>query len=99
LAFYAPSHPPTFATNLSGRPNQYDLWPGFQDLATAGDNLILVLDDADQAPAAIAALVPFFAQIRQAERVALRRGVAEIGVRRVWVLLGWRGGWPRRPSF
>jgi hypothetical protein len=96
IAFHAPSHPKTFATNLSGRMNQYDLWPGFPQVAHAGDNLVLVLDDSDELHATIRALAPFFAAARRGERVVLRRGSGEIGVRRVWVLSSWRGGWPSR---
>src|SRR6185369_9412295 len=47
LAFHASGHPATFSMNLAGRPNQYDLWPRFQSVARAGDNLLLVVDDDD----------------------------------------------------
>ncbi|HEY4218924.1 MAG TPA: glycosyltransferase family 39 protein [Gemmatimonadaceae bacterium] len=98
LAFYTPTHPATFATNLGGRPNQYDLWPGFRNRAQAGDNLVLVLDDSQTPPSPIVALAPYFAMVQPAEVVTLRRGSGEIGTRRIWRLTGWRGGWPQQPA-
>jgi 4-amino-4-deoxy-L-arabinose transferase-like glycosyltransferase len=98
LAFHDASHPPTFAMNLSGRPNQYDLWPRFPEVARQGDNLILVLDDVSDLHATIRALTPYFAAVKRGERAALKRGDGEIGARRIWVLSDWRGGWPVRSA-
>ena len=94
LAFHVESHPTTFAVNVAGRANQYDLWPRFPDRAHSGDNLLLVLDDSDQPPAPIERLAPFFASVRRGDRVMLRRGRSEIAARRLWLLLGWSGRWP-----
>lgn len=96
LAFQIASHPEAFATNLSGRPNQYDLWPRFLDRAKMGDNLVIVVDDSpiDDPHETIKALSPHFAEARRGELVSLRRGTGEIGARRVWTLVGWRGTWP-----
>jgi hypothetical protein len=94
LSLLLPSHPTTFATNLSGRANQYDLWPGFPNLAHQGDNLLLALDDSDQPHAAVRALLPYFAGARRGDLVVMRRGAGTIGTRRLWLLVGWRGGWP-----
>ena len=94
LAIQLPSHPTTFATNLSGRVNQYELWPRFSDLAHTGDNLVLVLDDSDGPHDVIKQLAPYFREARRGELVALRRGSGEIGKRRVWTLVAWNGGWP-----
>jgi 4-amino-4-deoxy-L-arabinose transferase-like glycosyltransferase len=94
LALNLASHPTTFATNLSGRANQYDLWPGFSALAHHGDNLLLALDDSDEPHAAVRMLLPYFSGARRGELVVLRRGAGTIGARRLWLLLGWRGGWP-----
>jgi 4-amino-4-deoxy-L-arabinose transferase-like glycosyltransferase len=96
LAFQIPSHPATFATNLSGRANQYDLWPRYADRAQRGDNLVLVLDDSDERDPhdAIKALLPHFAEARRGALVSLKRGAGEIGTRRIWTLFGWRGTWP-----
>jgi undecaprenyl-diphosphatase len=96
IAFHDPLHRTTFSTNLSGRRNQYDLWPQFPDVAQAGDNLILVLDDVAEPHATVRALSPYFGAVRRGEKVVLRRGSGEIGTRRIWELSGWRGGWPER---
>jgi 4-amino-4-deoxy-L-arabinose transferase-like glycosyltransferase len=98
LALHIPGHPTTFATNLAGRVNQFDLWPWFPLRATAGDNLILVVDDTEQLHAAVAALQPYFDEARPGARVTLRRGHGAIGARRIWELHGYHGGWPTRPS-
>jgi len=42
LAFYMKGHPVTYCINLGRRMNQYDLWPGFEDLI--GHNAIFVRD-------------------------------------------------------
>jgi len=94
IAFYDASHPTTFATNLSGRVNQYDLWRRFSDRARAGDNLVLALDESDTRPDVVNLLAPHFSAIARGALVTLRRARGEIGTRRLWVLLGWRGGWP-----
>jgi hypothetical protein len=94
LAFHAPSHPATFATNLSGRVNQYDLWPRFPDRAKPGDNLVLALDESSGPHDVVRALMPYFSAVRRGALVPMRRGGGEIGTRRLWVLVGWRGGWP-----
>ncbi len=94
LALLSPNHPPTFATNLSGRANQYDLWPRFPDLARTGDALVLVVDESAEPHAAVARLTPYFTTVERGALVTLRRGSAEIGRRRLWTLLGWRGAWP-----
>ena len=96
LALHARGRPTTFSTNLAGRVNQFDLWPQFSLRATAGDNLVLVVDDSEQPHGAVAALQPFFDEARRGALVTLRRGRGEIGVRRIWELRGYRGGWPAR---
>ena len=94
LALLSPGNPTAFATNLSGRANQYDLWPRFPDVARAGDALVLVVDESAEPHAAIARLTPYFATVERGALVVLRRGAGEIGRRRVWTLVGWRGDWP-----
>jgi 4-amino-4-deoxy-L-arabinose transferase-like glycosyltransferase len=94
LALMSPNHPATFATNLSGRANQYDLWPRFPDVARPGDALVLVVDESAEPHAAIVRLTPYFSSVERGALVVLRRGAGEIGRRRVWTLVGWRGGWP-----
>jgi hypothetical protein len=97
LAFHMmPTRARTFAMNLAGRPNQYDLWPRFSDVAKPGDNLLLVVDDGDEPHASVKALAPFFAEARKDDLVTLRRGNAAIGARRLWLLVSWNG--QRLPS-
>ena len=88
-----------FAVNIGSRRNQYDLWPGFNSLAGLGDRLVLILDDSPGTPVPIAALGPYFQSVRRGERVALRWREDEVGTRQLWVLEGWKGGWPPRPQW
>jgi len=94
LAFWSRGHQTTFATNIAGRPNQYDLWPRFADLAQPGDNLVLVLDETDEPHAALRLLQPYFHSVDRGLLVPMMRGSGLIGSRRIWTLVGWRGGWP-----
>jgi len=97
LAYHLPDHPVTFTINVDGRPNEFDLWPAFAERAHAGDRLVLVLKvhptpDGDRV---VAALAPHFQHVALREVVALERGSIVRGTRRIWVLDGWRGDWPR----
>ena len=96
IAFHAPAHPLTFAVNVASRPNQYDLWSGFATTAARGENLVLALDDRAEPDPVIARLAPFFASVKRGEVVPLRRGLGVVGTRRLWELVGFRGGWPAR---
>jgi len=46
LAFYVKGHPTTYCINLDRRMNQYDLWPGFNDLVHY-DAIFVRVDDAE----------------------------------------------------
>lgn len=97
LAFNLEPQPRTFSLNLSTRANQYDLWPGFADVAKRGDALVLVTDepsDGRKHPS-VARLAPYFAGVRRGEKVVLARAGDPVKPLRIWVLTGWRGGWPR----
>ncbi len=96
LAFHLPDHPITFAIDVRGRANQYDLWPSFSERAHPGDRLVLVLGlfTLPENDPVIAALRPHFGSVELREVVALRRGAAVRAWRRVWVLEGWHGSWP-----
>jgi hypothetical protein len=96
LAFQTPEHPATFALNMSGRPNQYDLWPRFPDRAKRGDNLVLVLDESNGPHEVVTRLAPYFTSVRLDHLVSLRRRAGEVGQRRLWLLSGWRGAWPEQ---
>lgn len=83
-----------FATNLSGRPNQYDLWAGFRQRASPGDALVLVLDAGEAEPAPIVALAPYFSRIDEGPPVVRTAHGLLLGRQRAWLLRDWRGGWP-----
>ena len=80
--------------NLSGRYNQYDLWPRFPERAHMGDHLVLVLDESIEPHGTAVRLTPFFASVARGALLELpsRRGV--VSRRRLWILRGWNGAWP-----
>jgi 4-amino-4-deoxy-L-arabinose transferase-like glycosyltransferase len=95
LSFHLPGHPEVFALNLGSRPNQYDLWPGFPATARPGDRLLLVIDQrGNDQTAVVGRLFPFFRAVEVGVVVERRRGASVLGAKRVWLLSGWRGGWP-----
>jgi hypothetical protein len=85
-----------FCTCLTGRHNQYELWPGFAQVAKPGDALILLLDESDGVPATAAALAPYFASVTRGASAPQLRGGDTVSMRRIWTLEGYRGGWPPR---
>lgn len=96
LAFYAPSHPTTFSLNLGGRSNQYDLWPGFAEVARSGDNLVVALDESAEVHPIVTQLAPFFRTVARDTLVEMRNHHGLVTERRLWVLRDWIGGWPAR---
>ena len=96
IAFHLADHPRVYAMNLTGRANQYDLWPQFRDEAPLGATLILVLDDDRTEPRVIRKLSCCFARIDESEGVSLMRGSSLIERKRIWILSGKRDGWPTR---
>lgn len=95
LAFHMPGNPETFALNLGGRANQYDLWPGFADRAHAHDDMLLVLDDTPDTPAQVVTLTPHFVSVERGDVVQLARNGGVVKQLRLWRLRGWRGTWPQ----
>ena len=96
LAFHLPGHPETYSLNLSGRANQYDLWPSFQQRARPRDALILVLDDVqDIVHPVVELLGPHFGAVVQGPLVPLARNGDVMKTMRIWLLGQWRGTWPR----
>ena len=83
-----------YATNLDGRSNQYDLWPGFRLRAAPGDALVLVLDESSTEPPAIRALAPYFTRIDEGSPVVRTAHGLLLGRQRAWLLHDWHGGWP-----
>lgn len=95
LAFMLPDHPRVFSLNLTGRPNQYDLWGTFPERATPGAAMLLVLDDEISEPKIIRKLNCCF-RIDMGEKIAMMRGNEIVAKKRVWFLYGWSGEWPLR---
>jgi 4-amino-4-deoxy-L-arabinose transferase-like glycosyltransferase len=96
LAYHLTGRPTTFCVCLTGRRNQYELWPGFATEARVDDNLVLALDDTSAAPRSVQLLTPHFSSATRGELAPQLRGADTVSVRRVWVLSGYRGGWPTR---
>jgi 4-amino-4-deoxy-L-arabinose transferase-like glycosyltransferase len=96
LAFHIRGKPRTFSLNLTGRANQYDLWPGFAQRAVAGDALVVALDDTEGIHPALRQLGPYFAEVRRGAAIELRARRGVVARRRLWTLVGWGGGWPTR---
>ena len=96
LAFHMPDHPRVFSMNLTGRANQYDLWPQFADVAGLDATLILVLDDEREEPRVIRKLSCCFARIDASEGVTMMRRGDVISRKRIWILRGKRDGWATR---
>ncbi|MHB2032029.1 MAG: ArnT family glycosyltransferase [Gemmatimonadaceae bacterium] len=95
LAYHLAGHPVAFSLNLSSRPNQYDLWPGFPALAHVGDDLLLVLDEVPQPHHTAVVLGPHFASVAKGSLVPLTRRDGGVAAwRRIWILRGWKGTWP-----
>jgi 4-amino-4-deoxy-L-arabinose transferase-like glycosyltransferase len=95
LSFNAAGHPFAFSLNVGGRRNQYDLWPGLERRARAGDHLVVVLDDVAETHPAVLALSPHFRGVAMGEAVALTRSADTVQMRRIWVFDSWRGSWYR----
>ena len=93
LAFYLKGHPFVFSLNIRSRANQYDLWPGFPQLAKPGDDLILVLDDSVEAPIA-GAFTPYFSRLTEGERIVTGGSQPALVPKRIWLLECWQGRWP-----
>jgi 4-amino-4-deoxy-L-arabinose transferase-like glycosyltransferase len=98
VAFYSRSARPTFAVNIEGRRNQFELWPGFPRRAARGDRLVLVLGDTRDPHPTVVALAPYFSSILRGEAVELRRDGGLVTTRRIYTLDGWTGGWPGAPT-
>lgn len=94
LAFHLPGQPYIPALNLGGRPNQYDLWPGFGAAARTGDDLVYVLGETNDVHPAAERLRSYFSAVERGPAVELRRGSEVVTRRRIWLLRDWNGAWP-----
>lgn len=96
LAYQLPDKPQAFCTCVTGRHNQYELWPTFAAVAGPNDNLVLTLEDTPGTHDTAARLAPYFTRVTRRELAPLMRGSDTVDVRRVYTLEGYRGGWPAR---
>jgi hypothetical protein len=96
LAYHLHDRPEVICICLTGRHNQYELWPGFASRARAGDALVLALDDRAGVHEDVTRLAPHFSRVSRGPLAPLLRGGDTITVRRLWVLEGYRGGWAAR---
>ncbi|HEY6219232.1 MAG TPA: glycosyltransferase family 39 protein [Gemmatimonadaceae bacterium] len=95
IAWHSGDYASVFSLNLGGRPNQYDLWPRFPSRAFPGDRLVVAVDETQGPHDTIVLLGPYFDSVLRGELVEIKRGNDLIATRRMYVLDGWRGGWPR----
>ena len=96
LAFHLPNHSTAFSLNLSGRSNQFDLWPGFSETARTGDDLVVAVDETAATNPIILRLAPHFELFSRYSLVDLRNRHGVVTQRRIWVMRRWLGGWPSR---
>lgn len=94
LAFHLPDHPRSFSLNLTGRTNQYALWPIFPDVAQPRDAMLVVVENTAEMHPAVALLDPHFEVVERGDSVTVARGGDVIRVMRIWHLERWRGTWP-----
>ena len=94
IAFHLPSHPTAFSLNLSGRSNQFDLWPGFSETARPGDDLVVAVDETVDTNPIILRLAPHFETYSRDSLVDLRNRHGIVTRRRLWIMRRWLRGWP-----
>lgn len=93
LAFQLPDRPHAFCMCLTGRHNQYELWPSFPEAALRGDNLVLLLDETAGTHGTVERIAPYFETFSRGALTPLLRGSDTVAVRRIWQLERYRGGW------
>lgn len=91
LAWHLAGHPAVYSLNVDYRPNQYDYWPRFEQVAQPGARLLLVIEPGTKADSVLDRLRPSFDSVRLVERVQRFRGRRELSSRDLWLLLGWNG--------
>ena len=65
-------------------------------VAAVGDNLVLAMDETSGIPGTAEQLSPYFEAVSRGALAPLLRGSDTVSVRRIWVLRGYRGGWPQK---
>ncbi len=91
LAWHLPGHPAVYSLNVNYRPNQYDYWPGFEQAARPGDDLLLVIEPGAKADSVIGRLTPSFVSAKLMSEAERRRGGRVLSPRDLWLLEGWNG--------
>jgi len=91
LAFFLAGQPDVFSLNLISRTNQYDLWPGFTDLAEPGDCLLFVAPDGGSELLVTERIAPAFDSWEDLGRVERMRGSNEVGRTRIRAFRSWSG--------
>ncbi|MBT8461270.1 MAG: glycosyltransferase family 39 protein, partial [Gemmatimonadetes bacterium] len=91
LAFHLPDQPAVTSLNIRRRSNQYDLWPGFEDMAGIGDCLLFVDIDDGWARQIVADLGGRFESTIELGPAQRKRGVSVTADYRLWAFKGWTG--------
>ena len=91
LAFHLADHPAVFSLNIRRRGNQYALWPGFEDTASAGDCLVFVNIDNGWARQIVADLAGRFDAMVEIGPTQRKRGRGVTADYRLWAFTGWTG--------
>ncbi len=89
-SFHLPGQPFVLSTNLFSRANQYDAWPGFEELVAPGDCLVLFGREPGTAESE-EALRPYFEATRPAPVAIRTRAGREIDRYNIWLMRGWLG--------
>jgi len=98
IAWHDSTHPDVAALNLLSRRNQYDIWPRFQDRASVGATLVLLVPDTSANPALVDSLRSHFAATEPGGLIAVVYRGDTLALRRPWTLREWRGTWPADPN-
>jgi 4-amino-4-deoxy-L-arabinose transferase-like glycosyltransferase len=91
LAFHLPDHPTVFSLNVQRRSNQYAIWPGFEDTASAGDCLVFVDIDNSWARRIAEGLRDRFTSMVDLGPTQRKRGQRVTADYRLWAFAGWTG--------
>ena len=96
LAYHLRDRQLAFCTCVTGRHNQYELWPNFAHVAQPSDNLVVTLEETPGTHDTAERLAPYFLRVTRGAPAPLLRGSDTVEVRRIYLLEGYRGGWPPR---
>lgn len=91
LAFHLRDHPAVTSLNIRRRSNQYALWPGFEETASAGDCLVFVDIDDGWARQIVADLGATFASTTEVGPTQRTRAGDVTADYRLWTFSGWTG--------